>query len=155
MGLTLQFAIGDKIELIRAFEEFNEDFLDDLESQSHLVDFSLHIIPNDLNFLVNIASGLRNDTIFGLREHLDTSIFYFDEPTSGAYFVDPIINELFSTFEESDAFEITHKWFEKLRTEYKEDIEVTNDAILAVQQLISVCKKATKYKLDLVHIWYS
>jgi hypothetical protein len=120
MGLVLQFAIGEKIEVIKAFEDFNEDFLDDLEFQNHLVDFSLHIIPNDLNFLVNIAAGLKNKPVFGLREYLDTSVFYFDEPSSGAYFVNPIIKELFSTFEESDALEITNKWFEKLKIEYKE-----------------------------------
>ena len=154
MGLTLQFVVGQKQIIINAVENSNSDLLDEFETQNLLADFSLHIIPNDLNYLVNVATELRSREIFGLREHLDTTTFYYDSEEYGAYLVDSEICSLFSEFKETDALEITTKWFDKMQSVYEEDIEVNNDAIDAVKTFIQICKKAKKENLDLVHIWF-
>ena len=54
-----------------------------MEAQNLLADFSLHLIPNDLNLLVNSATEIRNIATFGLREYLDTEIFCFDSENLG------------------------------------------------------------------------
>ena len=154
MGLSLQFAIGNKQTVIDAAERFDFDFFDSLEAENRLADFSLHIIPNDLNLLVNSATELKEITSFGLREYLDTEIFCFDSEESGAYFVNPVIKTLFADFDKNEAPKVTNRWFDKMRIEHNEDLEVTKEAIEAVEKLISICKDAETLNEDLVHIWY-
>jgi len=154
MGLTLQFAIGEKQLIIDAVERLDLDFLDLLESENKLADFSLHIEPNDLNFLVNSATESINIGLFGLREFLDTTTFYFDSEEGGAYLVGTPVISLFSKFNENDAVELTNKWFEKMTVEYGQETVVNDDAIEAVRKLITISKKAQEQNLDLVHIWY-
>lgn len=57
MGLSLQFAIGNKQTIIDAAEKFDLDFFEKLEAENQLADFSLHLIPDDLNFLVSFSYG--------------------------------------------------------------------------------------------------
>lgn len=154
MGLSLQFAIGNKGTIINAAEKFDLDFFDNMEAQNRLADFSLHLIPNDLNLLVNSATEIRNIATFGLREYLDTEIFCFDSEEFGAYLVNPIIKDLFADFNNKEGNLLTNKWFDKMISTHNEDLEVTQDAIEAVEKLISICKEAKMSNLDLVHIWY-
>lgn len=154
MGLSLQFAIGNKQTIIDAAEKFDLDFFEKLEAENHLADFSLHLIPDDLNFLVSSATEIKEINSFGLREYLDTEIFYFDSEERGAYLVNPVIKILFADFEKNEANNITTKWFDKMRIEHNEDLEVTNEAIEAVEKLISISKDAELLGLDLVHIWH-
>ena len=155
MGLTLQFAIGNKTTIINALEKFDLDFFSKLEEENQLADFSFHLIPNDLNLLVSSAVELKDSSPFGLREFLDTQTFYFDSNEKGAYLVDPVIYLLFSEFEENEALEITTKWFDKMRKAHSEEIEISDEVVVAVKQLIAICKDAEVLNLDLVHIWYS
>lgn len=154
MGLSLQFAIGNKQTIIDAAQKFDLDFFEKLEAENHLADFSLHLIPDDLNFLVSSATEIKEINSFGLREYLDTEIFYFDSEERGAYLVNPVIKILFADFEKNEANNITTKWFDKMRIEHNEDLEVTNEAIEAVEKLISISKDAELLGLDLVHIWH-
>ena len=96
MSLTLQFAIGDKRTLIDATKNFDFEFFDKLANENLLADFSLHLIPNDLNLLVNAATELQQIPAFGLRENIDTASYYFDAAENGAYLVERKIVALFS-----------------------------------------------------------
>ena len=154
MGLTLQFAIGNRDVIIDAIKNFDLDYFDNLETQNNLSDFSLHLIPNDLNFLVNSATELKGIPIFGLREYLDTEISCFDSEERGGYLVNPIIKVLFSDFEIDETLSLTKKWFDKMNLEYNDNLEVTDDAISAVKNLVLICKDAESLNLDLVHFWY-
>jgi len=154
MGLTLQFAIGEKQQIIDAVRNFDFDFLEQLESENKLADFSLHIEPNDLNLLVNAATELINVEAFGLREHLDTTQHYVDSQDGGAFLVDKVITSLFAKLNESDADEITNMWFQKMADEHNEELEVNDDAIKAVLKLIVISKIAQELDLELIHIWY-
>src|SRR5579871_14847 len=154
MGLTLQFAIGDKFELINAAKDFDFDLLNKLENENQLADFSLHLIPDDLNLLVNAATELKQIPIYGLRENIDTEIYYFDLEESGAYLVDKKIVALFSTFDDKNVLPLTEKWFEKMNIAHNEELEVTDAAIDSVQHLISISRNAMQNNADMVHIWF-
>jgi hypothetical protein len=153
MGVTLQFAIGNRDAIIDAIKNLDLDFLNKLESNNQLADFSLHLEPVDLNYLVNSAAELKAKPSLGLRENLDTETFYYDSEEGGAFLVAPIITDLFSEFDKSESTELTNKWFEKMRAVYNDDTEVTDDAISSVEKLISICKEAKSLNNDLVHIW--
>ncbi len=71
MGLSLQFVIGDKTEILNAVRHFDFDVIEKLESENKLADFSLHLIADDLNLLVKSANEELGEEPFGLREHLD------------------------------------------------------------------------------------
>ncbi|HLK28315.1 MAG TPA: hypothetical protein VKT28_07025 [Puia sp.] len=154
MGLTLQFAIGDKFKLINAAKDFDFDLLNKLENENQLADFSLHLIPDDLNLLVNAATELKQIPIYGLRENIDTEIYYFDLEESGAYLVDKKIVALFSTFDDKNVLPLTEKWFEKMNIAHNEELEVTDAAIDSVQHLISISRNAMQNNADMVHIWF-
>ena len=125
-----------------------------LEAESKIADFSIHINAKDLILLINSATELKGNNPLNFRANLDTSNFYFDTEDRGAYFVDPIIQILFSKFLRTDAVIITTKWFEKMSKEYSEDLEVTEESISAVEQLIAICQESQSKNLDLVHIWF-
>lgn len=154
MGLTLQFAIGERQTLIDAVKQFDLEFLDDIDASNQLADFSLHITPNDLNLLIYLAAESKQKGPFGLRENLDTNVFYFDSEEAGAYFVDPKIKTLFSELDKNDASMIANKWFDQMGAEYKEEIFFTDEAVTSIEQLITICKTAKESNLDLVHFWY-
>ncbi len=154
MGLTLQFAIGERQTLIDAVKRFDLEFLDDIVSANQLADFSLHITPNDLNFLIYSVTELKQKAQFGLRENLDTTLFYFDSEEAGAYLVDAKIKNLFSELDKNDASAIANKWFNKMSIEYKEEMSCTDETVTSIEQLITICKTANELNLDLVHIWY-
>lgn len=78
VGLTLQFVVGDKDEILDAVEQSDFDFIHRLQNEKRLADFSLHLIPDDLNLLVNAAAELLGERLFGLRENLDLSEYGVD-----------------------------------------------------------------------------
>jgi len=153
MGLTLQFFIGQREPIIDAVKAFDFDYLERLAAENKMADFSLHLEPNDLNFLVICATQLKNLDEFGLRECLDMTVPYFDSEDGGAYLVDRAIIGLFSQFSENEAAELATNWFEWMAAGHQVDLEVNNDAIEAVGKLIAICKEAQECDLDLVHSW--
>jgi hypothetical protein len=154
MGLTLKFATGAREPIVAAVAKFDFDYLEMLESEKKIADFSLHLEPNDLNFLVNCATELVEIDEFGLRECLDTTEFYFDSEEGGAYYVDPAITDLFSMFNENEAEVLTIKWFKSMSAYHGEPVEVNDDAVEAVRRLIAISKEAIVENLDLVHFWF-
>jgi hypothetical protein len=154
MGLTLQFVIGDKETIIEATKNFDFDYFNKLESENQLADFSIHLIPDDLNLLVNAATELQSIQSFGLRENLNTEVSYFDSEDCGAYLVDTKVRTLFATLEDKDVLSLTQKWFDKMNELHDEDLRLTDDAIHSVKQLISICKNAEQTKIDMVHVWF-
>jgi hypothetical protein len=156
VGLTLQFVVGDKDEILDAVEQSDFDFIHRLQNEKRLADFSLHLIPDDLNLLVNAAAELLGERLFGLRENLDLSEYGVDtaEADGGAMLVNPIVANLFSRFESKAANDIASRWVEKMEAEHGEQIGLNSDIISSVRQLIDICKVSVDKKLDLVHIWY-
>jgi len=154
MGLTLQFVIGNKEAIFNALKNFDFDSFSKLENENRLADFSLHLIPDDLNLLVNAATELYQVQNFGLRENLDTEVSYFDSEDSGAYLINSKIKTLFAAFEDKDVLPLTKKWFDKMNMLHNDNLGLTDSAIASVKQLISICKDAERTGLDMVHTWY-
>ena len=154
MGLTLQFVIGNNETIIEATKNFDFDFFDKSEREEKLADFSLHLIPDDLNLLVNTATELLSIQNFGLRENLDTTIDYFDSEDSGAYLVDTKVRTLFAKFEDKDVLPLTKNWFDKMNELHNEDLNLTDAALHSVKQLILICRDAEQNSVDLIHVWF-
>ncbi|MES2593397.1 MAG: hypothetical protein V4608_16055 [Bacteroidota bacterium] len=153
MGLTLQFLIGDKRQIIGFVKDEDFDGLERIEDLG-IADFSFHLIPNDLNLLVNAASEVAGLQKFGLREHLDFQEFYFDAEDRGACFVNPRIKELFSMFNPDQAVDISKTWVKKMEKEHNEEIGVNDDIVESVRQLILLSKNSVAKNIDLVHLWF-
>lgn len=70
MGLTLQFALGTKDAILDAVRDDDFDYLYRLEEAGLLADFSLHLVPRDLDSLVQAASATSAIKADSLRVHL-------------------------------------------------------------------------------------
>ncbi|RZJ91511.1 MAG: hypothetical protein EOO60_07935 [Hymenobacter sp.] len=154
MGLTLQFAIGKKEQIIEAVRSFDEDFLDLQEQEGKTADFSLHILPQDLDTLVLLASIRYGSQTINLRENLDTTQYFFDAEDTGAYYVQPIVSQVFAAIESEGATELVTQWFASMSATYQEKITPTFEATAAVQKLLVLAKAARDEALDLVHFWW-
>jgi hypothetical protein len=153
MGLTLQFLVGDKKQIIESIKNEEFDFLETVEKENNMADFSLHLIPNDLNLLVNAATEMAGLQKFGLREHLDFNKNFFDSEDRGACLVNSEIKLLFSKFNNEQAVDLANAWVNKMEKEHNEEIGVNPGIIDAIKQLIYVSKKSVERNLDLVHVW--
>lgn len=155
MGISMQFVIGNKEEIIEADKAENYDFINDLGQKGLSADFSLHLDLSDLDFLADIVSELNNTDSFGLIDNLDSEEYFFSrDDDGGSFYVFPNIKDLFARLDNSDAKTIASAWYEKLSIEYDQTIELNNDVIAAIEKMISICKKANEYpKQDLVFIW--
>ena len=156
MGVSLQFVIGNKEEIIDAERDENYEFAIDLQSKGLAADFSLHIALDDLDYLVDVVSELRNIDSFGLIDNLDSDEFFFtsEDGGCGAYYVLPNIKDLFASLDYSNTQQIAADWYKRLSIEYDQKIEINSDVINAIEQMITICKKANEYpKQDLVFIW--
>ena len=155
MGLTLQFAVGQKETIISAVEKEDFEFLEKLDVESNIADLSFHLEPNDLNLLVTAATELLKVNPTGLREHLDFDEHFFDAADRGAVYVHPNIPLLFAALETRDSEDLANRWFLALSSQYNEEIKVTPELIGAIKQLITICKKTNEQNQDLVHIWFA
>lgn len=154
MGLTLQFAVGNEIDMIRSVKSVDFDFLDKLEQDGLLADFSLHIEPRDLDMLVRCACAVKKMPEMTLRENLDFETTYVDEPEYGATLVSNRIVSLFASFDESNAQALSEAWFYEISEAYPlEDIKLTNEATQAVRMLITISKRAQQHNSAMMHFW--
>ncbi len=155
MGLSLQFVIGDKTEILNAVRHFDFDVIEKLESENKLADFSLHLIADDLNLLVKSANEELGEEPFGLREHLDFSEHFVDSEDGGATLVNQRVSVLFSRFDKNQANELAIRWVEKMEKAHQEEIGVNPHIVNAIERLIEISKISVDQKLDLVHIWFT
>ena len=155
MGLTLQFAIGMAEQIIEAVANDDFDFLDHLETEKRLADFSLHLQPKDLDTLVNLIAISTKSPVKSLREHLLFDQPCVDEPDKGAIKVSPIITKLFASQNESNSTSIAKEWYRKMAEIYPgEGIEYSENGGEAVRKMIEICQQASFANLDLIHIWF-
>lgn len=155
MGLSLQFVCGNSAEILHAVDTDDFDFIESLESNNKLADFSLHLEPRNLDTLIQVVSAATKIEVSGLREHLLFDSTAIDKIDVGAMKVSPTITRLFASIPEDDAESIARKWYQKLAESYPlEQIEYSQDAAQSVQRMITVCKHSFQNNKDLVHIWF-
>jgi hypothetical protein len=155
MGLTLQFAVGPKDVILDAIRDEDFHYLESLEEAGDFADFSLHLEPRDLDYLVRVASSTSGGEVKSLREHLLFDESAVDEQDRGGVLVSNEIVLLFSHLNPKDGESIAKAWYKQLSLAYPEEtIEYDDDAGRATTQLIGVCKKAKAGYGALVHIWF-
>jgi hypothetical protein len=156
MGLSLQFALGKSDEIIQAVANEDFDFINLLDEEGNIADFSLHLSPKDFDLLLNSASSLLGiDQIIELRSNLDFHTHYFDTIDRGASLINETIPQLFSQFDLIDAKKVTEIWYSKLQFTYPtEDIEMSSYAIEAVKKLILISKRCLLEEKQLVYLWF-
>jgi len=154
MGLTLEFLVGNKREIINGISTENFDVMDKIDEAGLVSDFSLHITPSDLDYLFGIIGEKYRAESTSLRENLDTVDCFCDFPDRGAFYVHEKIKELIASIPLSDAAEIARNWYLELeRVHPTEKMGESIDAKHAIEDLIKICKVASKENQDLVHWW--
>jgi hypothetical protein len=153
MGLTLEFYIGDPKKISNALRKGNLDLLyDDPKVVSRTADLSLHILPKDLNLLSMQFGQHSKQRPLELRPNLKVLI---DEEDYGLLLVNKKWVKYAAKVAEDALGEIVSDWFEVMKSEYpNEEIEKTEEARLAVQELLMLCKEAVQKKSKVLHAWY-
>ena len=156
MGITLQFYSGDAKRIMDDVANSTRSYLDALVVRGRHADFSLHLIPNDLGYLTEIACRRLSRPLTTLREHLLLDSPHVDEPDRGAYLVDREWVNIFAQNDLRSAKELTDEWFALMRRVYvDEELLSSSDAADAVSDLISLCKVASSNAEDeIVHVWF-
>jgi len=152
MGILMDFYAGDAK---RIAEVENEPEGSDIELSSapfvkaH-ADFSLHIVPDDLDVLMSALCarrGLPPKTLTGsLIEHLAGSTDPM-EATSAADVVSTELVEMVASMQDSDIPPVAEAWLRQL------GVEPTDDAEGAVGDLVRLCRVAHQENLAVVFSW--
>jgi hypothetical protein len=153
MGQLLGFyavnadAIGAKYANI----EEEPEGLDDEEIVRAHADFSLHITPLDIDFLVEAIAERSGGTARPLEDSF-TRLVGGDPEEASAHLVDP---RWVQTVAAADglAADLATEWMNRVGAEYGETLEVSPEAVQAVGELIRLCQMAVKEKLDVVFTW--
>lgn len=155
MGLSMEFYAGRADSIGRAFSDVEWDGIRDGSAAAAYADLSLHLAPDDLDTLSEVAAGLVGVDSFLLSECLIRQVGAHDDgETGGADLVDPSWPGMFVGLSDDDAEPLTAEWFSRLGQKYGEPLKVNREAVAAVEALIRLCKKAVAGGHDVVYAWY-
>lgn len=154
MGLSLEFLVGNKHEIVKGIAMENFDVIENIEKFGLVSDFSLHITPSDLDILFKIIGQKYGSGSISLKENLDTVDCFCDFPDRGAFHVKQKIKELIACIPISEESKIASSWYSALENLYQsEEIGDSSDAKNAIEDLIRICKVAINENKDLVYWW--
>ena len=68
--------------------------------------------------------------------------------------VDPAWVRMVAQTEEAWATELASEWIKRVGAEYGQQLELTPEAVRAVQELIRLSRLAIREGVDVVHTWY-
>lgn len=149
MGLTLEFHLGDCKAIVQAVRDGNWRGLGDHSSLS--ADFSLHIIPADLDMLSTAIGLVTDQPLLSLRPSLTPVV---DEVDRGVLLVAPEWVQYVSALESEQAREAADAWAYQMRSKYNEKrIVVSGGVLRAVASLQELCRRATEIDETVVHVW--
>jgi hypothetical protein len=151
MSQLLGFYAGDADAIGAAYEE-GSTTLADVDFVQASADFSLHITPIDIDFLVEAIAERTGATAPPLMESF-TRLVGGDPDASSAHLVAPAWVQIVASADEGQAENLAAEWMKRVSAEYRETIEVAPEAVQAVDELIRLCRLATKEKLDVVFTW--
>ena len=87
-----------------------------------------------------------------LRPHLEV---LFDDPERGALLVDDFWVSYAALVPKSEARRVTERWVNRMSQEYDDPgLTVTDAAVQAVEDLLSLCARAKTEGQPMVHVWY-
>jgi hypothetical protein len=150
----MEFYAGEADSIGRAFSDVESDDLRDGPATAY-ADLSLHLVPDDLDTLSEVAAGLAGVAPSLLSECLTRQVGVLDDgQTGGADVVDPRWLGMFAALGDRDAEPLTARWFSCLGQKYGEPLEVNRGAVAAVEALIRLCRKAVTEGHEVVYVWY-
>jgi hypothetical protein len=156
MGITLQFYSAGVDQMFDAVFDVDFEVLEKAQIPGRFADLSLHLTPDDLNYLSRelcVAAGLEP---VGLRDYLDTDGEFVNEPDRGAFQVHPDWVSFVSQVDDAAVPDLVNKWFEAMRVEYGDaEIQVSEEAIAGVLDLVRVCKESRRVGSSVVHVWFA
>ena len=152
MGLTLEFLAGDSRLLVAAFKEVDLDALHEEPACLVQADFSLHIIPADLDLLSEAIGETIGTAPRRLAPFLTGIV---DEIDGGALEVGKKWISYVAECDISLAQSVAERWTEKMKQSHPtEEIEHTPEMSEAVESLIALCKQSVTESYDVLHIWF-
>jgi hypothetical protein len=135
VSLDYQFAVGNADKILKGTKKQDYDYLNKIETEGNLADFSLHIGLKDIDMLLHCASIIENKKDIGFQNNFNFTKVYVDEPEYGAIQLTPKFIAFFSTIDESDVEQISKNWFTEMSKTYpSEEIKVTEDAKEAIRK---------------------
>jgi hypothetical protein len=153
MGLSLEFYAGDAATIGADFTAFELNGIRDGRRALAYADFSLHLSPTDLDILSEVIAERTGARALLLNECLIHNVGG-SEGESGADVVDPSWVRMIAALSETAAPELAAKWIGRVGAECGQELEVTSDAVRAVQELVRLCKLAVRDGVEVVHTWY-
>jgi len=152
MGLALEFYTGDIDAIVDAVERIECEALDDPAVVASRVDLSLHLVPNDLNFLSRAIGHAAGVPPIDLGPYLDPVL---DEEDHGLLMVDPAWVGYVGGAPTAAAAAISEDWAARMREEYGDPaITVTRELVEAVAELIAFCAAASRSGAPVIHAWF-
>lgn len=106
MGLTLEFWVGNDKKIIKGVSGVDFDILDEKDVVVKKADFSLHIVPRDLNTLSIVAARFNQQKSIGLRDFLNLVI---NEVDHGLFKVDILWLKYFTKVNTNDLEELANE----------------------------------------------
>ena len=150
MGLTLSFITTDSSTIILdALKDDDYDLFEDNIIKE--ADFSLHLKPIDLQILSLCASEFNAGPSLNLRKQMTPLL---DQNDKGLFSVDSKWVFYMSAVPMEKSKILCARWFEEMNRKYpKENMMLTEEAIEAVENLISICQFCINNKKELFHYW--
>jgi hypothetical protein len=152
MGLSLEFYAGDAVAIGKEFTALKLKGLRDGTKALAYADFSLHLSPTDLDILSDVIAQRTGAHSMALNDSLIRNVGGM-EGSSGADVVDPAWVRMVAQTEEAWAPELAAEWVKQVSAEYK-PMELTPEAVQAVEELIRLSHLAIREGVDVVHTWY-
>jgi hypothetical protein len=152
MGLTLEFYLGNSDAIVRAVADIELDSLQDSNTVTHYADFSLHIIPADLDLLSESIGHVTARNPQGLRSSLEPIL---DEVDRGALSVAPDWVRYVAVLQSEQVPEVVELWASAMRSKHEDPEIVANDDMRqAVAELLDLCRCAAASDGNVVHVWF-
>ena len=149
MGQLMGFYAGDADAIGAAYVDFESDGLDDEKIVRAHADFSLHLTPLDVDFLVEVIAERTGGKALPLFESFTRHVAG-DSEEGSADVVDAAWVQMVAGADDARAPALAAEWIQRVGAEYGEALDVSPEAVQAVGELIRLCQLATKERLDVV-----
>lgn len=152
MGLSLEFIAGPEQVVQEAIAGNWYDWMMDSDDDLLRSDFSLHLIPTDLDRLSECFGAVSGRDVTILRPYLNVVI---DTEDGGILSVARDWVEYVSACEFESVDVITNLWSKKMEEDHEgEKMTPTAEMRAAVASLIELAATAVRLDLVVIHIWH-
>jgi hypothetical protein len=153
MGQLVHFYAGDPEVIGRAFASQDFGTLKDRSKIPLYADFSLHLSPIDYELLSEAIQSIVGSGPSSLEESLQTQVGGSSDERS-ADIVSPEWVQMVAAVRDEQIESVLSAWIQATAEEHGESpSEPTDDARLALRELIGLCRESRARGLPVVHTW--